>query len=360
MISNLSITATKMILPALLFGYAAVANVDVSETVAHAFAKVPETVSGVMHGGFTQDIETIYKGELPHRQLAVELIGAARYVMLGEGRHGVVVGADGWLFSSEEFRGLDKPDMGLATSIQRISAIAKTLRSRGARLIIVPLPTKNDIYRDKANEPRFAEASEARYQGFVSALAAAGIDYADTRAALVAAKKTGPVFLRTDTHWTPLGAKSVALETARETGMLQTSIALDDEKPDVVDGDLVKFVTSGSLAKLVGLGPETVVPQKPQKASEEAVSDLFGNETRFPVALVGTSYSATEAWSFASYLEAALGKDILNVAEVGRGPVFPMRKFLKSETWSDASPAIVIWEFPVRYLTDPDLWSADK
>ncbi|MEK1888625.1 MAG: hypothetical protein AAAB35_13865 [Phyllobacterium sp.] len=360
MISNLSITVTKLILPALLFGYAAVANVDVSETVARAFAKVPETVSGIMHGGFTQDIETMYRGELPHRQIAVELIGAARYVMLGEGRNGVVVGADGWLFSIEEFRGLDKPEMGMATSIEQISAIAETLRSHGAHLIIVPLPAKNDIYRDKADEPRFAEASEARYEAFIAALAAAGIDYADTRAALLAAKKTGPVFLRTDTHWTPLGAKTVAFEAARQTGKLQTLVALDDEKPDVVDGDLVKFVTSGSLAKLVGLGPETVIPQKPQRASEDVVGDLFGNEAQFPVALVGTSYSATEAWSFANYLEAALGKNILNVAEVGRGPVFPMRKFLEGETFRDASPAMVIWEFPVRYLTDPDLWSGGK
>ena len=360
MISNMFITATKLILPALLFGYAAVANVDVGETVANALSEVPETTSGIMHGGFTQNLETIYKGELPHRQLAVELIGAARYVMLGEGRNGVVVGVDGWLFSSEEFRGLNKPDMGIASSIQRISAIAETLRSRGARLIIVPLPAKNDIYREKANEPRFAEGSEARYERFISALAAAGIGYADIRGALIEAKTTGPVFLRTDTHWTPLGAKTVAVETARQTGTVQIPVALTDDRPDVVDGDLVKFVTSGSLATLVGLGPETVIPQRPQNTNVGVVSDLFGNDVRFPIALVGTSYSATEAWSFANYLQVAFGEDILNAAEVGRGPVVPMRKFLASETEVGASPAMVIWEFPVRYLTDPGLWSEDK
>ena len=76
-----------------------------------------------------------------------------------------------------------------------------------------------------------------------------------------------------------------------------------------------------------------------------------------PVTLVGTSYSANEVWSFAAFLSAWSGLDVANASLIGQGPVVPMRDFIASLEQSDSLPQTVIWEFPIRYLTDPELWN---
>jgi alginate O-acetyltransferase complex protein AlgJ len=75
--------------------------------------------------------------------------------------------------------------------------------------------------------------------------------------------------------------------------------------------------------------------------------------------LVGTSYSANPNWSFVEALKLALSQDILNYAVEGQGPIAPMQTYLQQLDPVDAPP-VVIWEFPIRYLSDPDLLSPIK
>ena len=52
-------------------------------------------------------------------------------------------------------------------------------------------------------------------------------------------------------------------------------------------------------------------------------------------------------------MKVALARDILNFAATGQGPLVPMKAYLERQ---DRDPkATVIWEFPVRYLTDPNI-----
>ena len=67
-------------------------------------------------------------------------------------------------------------------------------------------------------------------------------------------------------------------------------------------------------------------------------------------------YSANPTFSFAEALKLALGRDVLNLAVEGQGPARPMLDYLASDDFRTAPPKVVIWEFPVRYLTDPALW----
>jgi len=351
-------TAARLLLPAMLFGYALVANVDIRHQLAGALSKLPANLDQLSHGLIGTTLETVYKSELPHREFAVELVGAARYILFGEGRRGVVVGKGGWLFSEEEFRGAANADTGIETGVREISKVADSLRSHGIRLIIVPLPAKSDIYRENLADDRYASIAEHRYLDFVHSLSLAKIDAVDTRGALLAAKTSEPVFLKTDTHWTPAGAKAVAGAVAAFSGIAgQSHFALKDEPERTVEGDLVKFVTGERLAPSIGLGHEVVAPQTASRDEAGPLTDILGESDRFPVALVGTSYSANDTWSFSSYLEAALGVDVLNVAEVGRGPVVPMRNFLAANSQLEGQ-STVLWEFPVRYLTEPRLWDA--
>jgi len=351
-------TAARLLLPAMLFGYAILANVDIRHQLVEAFSKLPANLDQLSHGLIGTTLETVYKSELPHRQFAVELVGAARYLLFGEGRRGVVVGKQGWLFSEEEFRGADNADTGIERGVREISKVADALRLRNMRLLVVPLPAKSDIYRENLNDDRYASIAETRYRDFLQSLLLAKIDVVDTRDALLAAKADKHVFLKTDTHWTPAGAKAVAGAVAASAGIAgQSRFALNDEPKRTLEGDLVKFVTGERLAPSIGLRHEVVLPQTASRDDAGPLTDILGENDRFPVALVGTSYSANDTWSFSSYLEAGLGADVLNVAEAGRGPVVPMRSFLASDSQLTGQPT-VLWEFPVRYLTEPGLWDA--
>ena len=66
--------------------------------------------------------------------------------------------------------------------------------------------------------------------------------------------------------------------------------------------------------------------------------------------LVGTSYSANARWGLESQLKATLGTDVINAAQEGKGPMVPMREYLKSATYRNAPPELVIWEIPERFI----------
>jgi alginate O-acetyltransferase complex protein AlgJ len=126
-----------------------------------------------------------------------------------------------------------------------------------------------------------------------------------------------------------------------------------------VVGDLVSFVTSNAAAIRLGLGPEQITPFVAE-AGDVPPTDIFAAEA--PVIgtiLVGTSYSADDRWSFAPALSLALGRDVLDLAQEGQGPIRPLRALFEDPGVEANPPEYVIWEFPVRYLADPQIWPDD-
>lgn len=351
--------AIQLLIPAALFGYAAFANFGMPERLQPIHVQDDLSLTSVLNGGVTVHLEKLYRDGLPHRQLAVEIIGAARYFLLGEGRRGVIAGKDGYLFTDEEFRLPADIDAYLMVSVEQIETISKTLGAKGVQLAMVPLPAKSDVYSDELEQPGASSYSEKLYGKFREKLEARGIETVDTRSVLMSARTDRQVFLKTDTHWTPAGAQAVAAAVAAQVlGEKPGHYEILEGVEDRVEGDLVKYVTGGVFAPLVGLGSEGVTPYHlAQKSGDQPVDDIFGNATNIPVALVGTSYSANELWSFASFLSFQSGLDVANAALVGQGPVAPMRQYLDSLENADALPQTVLWEFPVRYLTDAKLWA---
>jgi alginate O-acetyltransferase complex protein AlgJ len=102
-----------------------------------------------------------------------------------------------------------------------------------------------------------------------------------------------------------------------------------------------------------------VVPYLAVSTTDDAAGglDLFGDSGPPPLVLVGTSYSANPNWSFVEALKLSLSQDVINYAREGQGPVAPM-KILLQKMDRAAPPPVVIWEFPVRYLSDPALLDA--
>jgi alginate O-acetyltransferase complex protein AlgJ len=183
------------------------------------------------------------------------------------------------------------------------------------------------------------------------------IEVVDPRAALRRARRSGTeVFLRTDTHWSPEGARVVAEAVAEELtptlarrGIPQT--AFHTRAADSVShrGDLLRFLPLGPFDKLLGPGPDVVIRYETVPEEERGAGGLL-DDPAIPGALVGTSYSANELWNFRGALSAALDMDFLTVAAEGEGPFAPMMGYLEGETIADQPPELVVWEIPERYL----------
>lgn len=352
--------APAFTLPVLFLGYAVVANYEFVSGLGRDIAEMPKSASAYLSGEAAAQIDTYYKKIMPHRLPSIDAMGVARYLVFSEGRPGVVVGNDGWLFSKEEFDATLKRTPDLAEAAAGVAEIRDLLAAKGIQLVVVPLPAKADIYREHVSYATIPDDLERLYDDFRAVLDKAGIRNVETRDALLAAKAKGQgqLFLTTDTHWTPLGASIVADAVGRELGKRDTAYTFADTAPAEREGDLSKFIVTGGLAPLVGLGPETVVPREAIAPNEAAPADIFGPSS-IPFVLTGTSYSANQQWSFGESLKVALGSDVLNLAEEGKGPIAPMRAFLKSDTLRDTPPGTVIWEFPVRYLGQTKLWDAE-
>lgn len=342
--------ATKTIIPLTFFGYAAFANVALF--AGDAEKPVPDSI---LDGAFTSVIDSLYRSNLPHREPAVGLVGAIRYLALNEGRKGVVAGDSGWLFTDEEFRDQTIAQQGLGDALNWIVSVQKDLATFGTDLVLVPIPAKIE-FSPMSGHTHQIDAIAATYDSFVANAIASGITTVDTRSALAS---TENAFFHTDTHWTIEGAAAVA-DSVSLSGFIAPGadnferVPLD---PLSFKGDLVSFVTSEKLAPILGLPAETVSPYVANLLSDDASTgslDLFGTDEEPPAVLVGTSYSANPNWSFVEALKLALSQDIVNYAQEGRGPIAPMQDYLDAFDPADAPP-VVIWEFPVRYLSDPSL-----
>ena len=338
--------AIRHALPVLFLGYAVFINAQIFMG--------PDGLGGpiegdVVTGGRAASLNGLYSAALPHRATAISLVGAGRYMLMGEGRAGVTVGENGWLFTDEEMTAADTDQLDLA-----IAEIAKTrdrLARLGTDLVVVPIPAKIDIYRDEG--PRAAgQVMQAQYEAFRAALSDRNIPSVDTRPALIDTRAGSPVFLTSDTHWTPEGARRVARRIA-ESGLVpkgDTRFEKMPARPEEFVGDLVSFVTSDSIAPSIGLGPERVTPYVAEDP-DEALGGIFATGSdKIDAVLVGTSYSANTDWSFVPALKIALKRDILNLSKEGQGPVAPMHDFLADPQLVQPAPLVVIWEYPVRYL----------
>lgn len=344
--------AARLVLPTLFFGYGILANLSLLTGPLPAVV-LPQ--DGLLSGGLTQKLDGLYKKDLPHMAVSFGLIGAARYALLGEARQGAVVGQAGWLFTTEEVR---RPPTGaqLAAIVRTVGDVRAKLAAAGTDLVVVALPAKIDIYRDLAPDAGFGVALQSLYTRFNAQLAAHGVTAIDARTALL--HPAAPVFFATDTHWTPKGADLVAAAIA-ESGRIAGGDLVYGVTPGLAKaptGDLVSFVSTATLAPYIGLPPE-IMGSYTQTVVDGA-SDIFGTAAQ-DIVLVGTSYSANPDWGFADALMRALGRDVVSVAEQGLGPLKPMQHYLASTDFLEAPPQVVIWEIPIRYLTDPALWPAE-
>lgn len=309
-----------------------------------------------LNGKLALAFEKHYDKGFPLKELGTNTWAALEYGLFGEGRPGVVVGRQDWLFTDEEF----KPalnDQQLNDNWQLIASVHKELQRRGIELQLVLLPAKARLYPEFLAEQQPSVQQQALYAQARQRMQALGLQGPDLLAALQAGKAREAVFLRTDTHWTPYGAAVVAQAVAeylRRGGQWQggeLSYSTQVKGHETHKGDLLSYLPlEPYFAEMQP--PAEKLEQHNTELSGEAGGDLFGDSTP-QLALVGTSYSANAKWNFLGALRQNLGSDLYNYAEDGHGPLVPMLRLLAKGEAETAGLRLVLWEVPERYLMMP-------
>jgi alginate O-acetyltransferase complex protein AlgJ len=282
-----------------------------------------------------------------------------RYGIFREARPEVLIGRDGWLYSAEEFDPPDSLSVPLADAVDRVASARDALSAKGIGLVIALVPTKASVQREHLGRYVIPPALQARYADALAALRARGIVAPDLLVALRKGAAVADMYLRTDTHWTPQGARLAAVTLAPSVeplldarGSPREPFVTEPGASREVPGDLLKFVPLGpwqSRGPAPDVVRQTTTTTGDRGTGAASPDDLFG-DLDIPVALVGTSYSVNAVSGFEGALKDAIDADVLNVAEEGKGPFAPMEAYLGSAAIDDPRPDVVVWEIPERYL----------
>ncbi|WP_153784860.1 alginate O-acetyltransferase [Pseudomonas sp. EMN2] len=312
----------------------------------------------LLDGKLAKAAETHYDEQFPIKRLGTNLWAALDFKLFNEGRPGVVLGRDQWLFSDEEFKPTVGAQQQMQDNLALVRGIRDSLQRQGVQLVLAIVPAKARLYSEYLGKEAPASLHEDLFNQFHAQVRQANVFAPDLLAPLEQAKARGQVFLRTDTHWTPLGAEVVAQSLAEAvnrqgllTGEPQAYIT-EAGASAPYKGDLTNFLPLDPLFSNLLPTPDTLQQRKthPVPAEGESGDDALFDDSRIPVALVGTSYSANPHWNFLGALQQALRSDVANYAEDGHGPLLPMLKYLQSDAFKNAPPQVVVWEFPERYL----------
>lgn len=125
----------------------------------------------------------------------------------------VIVGTDGWMFFSaaqmvEHYRGaLQFTEQELRDWQKLLERRRDWLAARGIKYLFVLAPDKQSVYPE--NLPVWLQPLRGRTKAdqFLDYLKThSTVEVLDLRPALLAAKKTAPIYQKTDTHWNEFGA----------------------------------------------------------------------------------------------------------------------------------------------------------
>ncbi|CAD5107305.1 alginate O-acetyltransferase [Zestomonas carbonaria] len=303
-----------------------------------------------LDGELIRKFEASYDREFPLRAVSVEAWANLQYLLFREGSSGVVLGKDGWLFTNEEYKVPNAHQQVLARHLERIAEVGAHLREHGKRLILIPVPMKVDIYADRA--PSLDARTPRLYGEFVEQLRRMDIEVAPVRQSFLASKAEQPLFLRTDTHWTPQGASLAAREFARLHPELVGGQGYRSERvaEKTIAGDLLNFVRFSEWLEPQVFAADTIPVYETSQAEQRVDADQLFGDSEQSIMLVGSSYTKIEDWNFPGFLKEHLKSDLLTTAVEARGPFYAMEEFLAGEYLANGEIKTVIWEFPVRTL----------
>jgi len=323
-------------------------------------------------------------------QTEIPLIQSVLTGLLSAGNEQAYCGKDGWLF----FRpGIDyitnRPflDAGVLEERSRtgnewtappqpnpLSAIMdfnSQLSERGIRLIVIPTPAKPMIYpeqftrRYKGNDRPLQNPS---FDKFRQTLEAEGVRVFDPAPILMAAKKvsTEPLYLDSDTHWTPEGINHVVRKLA---DVIRAEAVLTAVEPVTYGHQRLEVSNIGDIANMLNLpedqtlyGLQTVTIDQvlspdggPWQPSKNAEILLLGDSFSNIYSLDGMNWG--ESAGLPEQLSAQLKRPLDRIVQ-NAGGSFSTRQQLSRELRGGndrlAGKKLVVYQFAIRELAVGD------
>lgn len=283
-----------------------------------------------------------------------------------------LAGSDGFLFFNRSLAYLLGGDLAKQKKdrnpLPAITAFRKLLAKHGVDLLFVPVPTKAEVFPDKAAaRPGTAELGKSKgvvanpfERKFLLDLAAAGVETVDLLPALLATRSDehAPAYQAQDTHWTTRGLELAAKLVAERIRRYPWYKDLAAHRRTYSQRD-ASFTRHGDLHSRLpeneraGYQPETLVGHQVL----DAAGNPYDDDADSPVVLLGDSFTGVyelmdcEHAGVSAHLAKEIGYPLDLVMSYGGGPNVRQKLLRRGEAALETKK-LVIWMMTARDLYD--------
>jgi SGNH hydrolase-like domain, acetyltransferase AlgX len=290
----------------------------------------------------------------------------------------VIPGVDGWFFLSSDIRFLSvgqfwgadaakvsrahKPES--ADPIPAIVDFHDQLKRRGIELLLMPVPPKAAIYPEKIvpEVDLHGETAAPYLARFYDELRKREIDIVDLSPVFLQnrASEHGPVFCKTDTHWSGLGCV-LAAQTIKEK--IREKFAQQPRKNYAAEWK--EITIKGDLGDLAGPNTKKLEPEKiaVRTISDKETGAAMTPDPNSPMLIIGDSHTLV----FHDFLAEKSGLLDQLAYEIGFAPdligtrgsgATSVRVSLYRRARKDADylakKKVIVWCFAAREFTESD------
>jgi SGNH hydrolase-like domain, acetyltransferase AlgX len=290
----------------------------------------------------------------------------------------VIPGADGWFFLSSDIRFLSvgqfwgadaakvsrahKPES--ADPIPAIVDFHDQLKRRGIDLLLMPVPPKAAIYPEKIlpEVDLHGETAAPFLARFYDELRKREIDVVDLSPVFLQnrASEHGPVFCKTDTHWSGLGCV-LSAQTIKEK--IQKKLA--GQPPKNYAAEWKEVTIKGDLGDLAGPNTKKLEPEKIaiRTISDKETGAAVTPDANSPLLIIGDSHTLV----FHDFLaeksglldqvayETGFAPDLIGTRGSGATSVrISLYRRARKDPDYLAKKKMIVWCFAAREFTESD------
>jgi hypothetical protein len=296
-----------------------------------------------------------------------------------ESEHATVIpGVDGWFFLSSDIRFLSvgqfwgadaakvsrahKPES--ADPIPAIVDFQEQLKRRGIDLLLMPVPPKATIYPEKIlpDIDLHGETAAPYLAQFYDELRKRGIDVVDLAPVFLQnrASEHGPVFCKTDSHWSGFGCV-LAAQTIKEK--IREKLAGQPRKDYAAEWK--ETTIKGDLGDLAGANAKKLEPEKiaVRTISDKGTGAAINPDPNSPLLIIGDSHTLVfhdflaEKSGLLDQLayETGIAPDLIGTRGSGSTSVrISLYRRAKKDPEYLARKKMIVWCFAAREFTESD------
>lgn len=333
-------------------GFLALVYAGLAFVLPHLFGSGRESIAaaapkGMLNGSVTAAVDKQVVSALPRTPAIDGVMAGLTYLALDDAGPQVRAGCRGWLFIAEETTYQKGGEENLKARVRIAAKIRDTFAKKGIALVVMPVPDKAMMSRDALCGLPVTPQSQWRFEAWHSESAPLGLDQVDV---VTGFPREG--FLRTDTHWNVAGARyaagRLAAELIKRLGPGQEKVSLAETEPKLRIGDLMTLSGLDHSYEWSGPAPDM---QAEVSSTITRSGGLLDDVAAPSVVLAGSSFSQRSG--FADFLSADMSREVAQKSRDGGGFAGALLDILMNAPQILDQTRLVVWEMPVRTLTQP-------